>query len=344
MDTAKSWLLYTHTTADGTTTNIGQKLVRGAITNSTTLTFDRDSTGQTIDLTWYVVAYDDHTVQKGTQAFTTARDAEGRHDHERHDEQELRGGRRPAPGRQVGVHDRRQPGRGLDDARADVVDEPAHHARPDRLATADMGWFVVSIPTPAITVSPTSGLTPTEAGGTATFTVVLASRPTANVTFSLSSNDTTEGTVSPSSLTFTSANWSTAQTVTVTGVNDFLDDGNIAFSIVTAAATSSDAGYSGLDPSDVSATTTDDDVSGFTVTPTSGLTTTEAGGTATFSVVLTAQPTANVSTALTSSDTTEGTVSPASLTFTTANWNTAQTVTVTGATTSWTTATSPTAS
>ena len=118
--------------------------------------------------------------------------------------------------------------------------------------------------------------------------------------------------------------------MTVTGADDFLDDGDIAYSIMTAAASSSDVIYNGINPSDVSATTTDNDTSGFTVTPTCGLTTTEAGGTATFSVVLTAQPTANVSTALSTSDATEGTVSPASLTFTTANWNTAQTVTVTG--------------
>ena len=48
----------------------------------------------------------------------------------------------------------------------------------------------------AIIVTPTSGLTTTEAGGTATFTVVLSQQPTANVTIGLSSSDTTEGTVS----------------------------------------------------------------------------------------------------------------------------------------------------
>ena len=51
----------------------------------------------------------------------------------------------------------------------------------------------------------------TEAGGTATFTVVLNTQPTANVTIGLSSSDTTEGTVSPASLTFTTANWSSAR-------------------------------------------------------------------------------------------------------------------------------------
>ena len=93
--------------------------------------------------------------------------------------------------------------------------------------------------------------------------------------------------MSPASLTFTTANWNTAQTVTVTGVDDGLDDGDIAYSIVTAAATSSDGNYNGMNPSDVSVTNTDNDASGITVTPTSGLTTTEAGGTATFTVVLT---------------------------------------------------------
>ena len=180
------------------------------------------------------------------------------------------------------------------------------------------------------TVTPTSGLTTTESGGTATFTVVLNSQPTANVTLALSSSNTAEGTVSPASLNFTAANWNTAQTVTLMGVNDFVDDGNIAYTIVTAAAVSADGSYNGLDPANVSATNTDDDTAGFTVTPTSGLTTTEAGGTATFTLKLNSQPTANVTIGLSSSNTAEGTVSPASLTFTAANWNTAQTVTLTG--------------
>ena len=181
-----------------------------------------------------------------------------------------------------------------------------------------------------ITVTPIAGLTTTEAGGTATFTVVLTSQPTANVTIALSSSDTTEGTVAPASLTFTSVNWNIAQTVTVTGVDDLLDDGDVAYTIVTAAAVSADATYNGFNANDVAVTNTDNDASGITVTPTSGLTTTEAGGTATFTVVLTSKPTADVSIALSSSDATEGTVAPASLTFTSANWNAAQTVTVTG--------------
>src|SRR5260370_17145250 len=86
-----------------------------------------------------------------------------------------------------------------------------------------------------------------------------------------------------------------------------------------------------MNAADVSVTNTDNDTPGITVIPTSGLATTEGGGTAAFTVVLTSQPTANVTIGLSSSDLTEGTVAPASVTFTSANWNPAQTVTVRGA-------------
>ena len=77
---------------------------------------------------------------------------------------------------------------------------------------------------------------------------------------------------------------------------------------MTAAAVSTDPNYTGVNAADVAVTNTDNDIAGITVTPTAGLTTTEAGGTATFTVVLNTQPTADVTIALSSSDTTEGTV------------------------------------
>ena len=223
---------------------------------------------------------------------------------------------------------------GVDDATADgaiaysiVTTAASSDATYNNIAVADVAVTNNDNDVAGVTVTPTSGLVTTEAGGTATFSVVLTSQPTANVTINLSSNDTTEGTV-PASITFTTGNWNTAQTVTVTGVNDLLVDGSIAYTIITTAA-SSDATYNNIAVADVSVTNTDNDVAGVTVSPTSGLTTTEAGGTATFTIVLNTQPTANVTIGLTSSDLTEGTV-PANITFTTANWNTAQTVTVTG--------------
>lgn len=112
---------------------------------------------------------------------------------------------------------------------------------------------------PGILVSPTSGLVTTEAGGTATFTIKLATPPTADVTINLTSDDISEGTVSPTSVTFTPTNWNTAKTITVKGVNDSLVDGDIVYHIVTEAAISADPDYSGRDASDVTVTNRDND-------------------------------------------------------------------------------------
>jgi autotransporter-associated beta strand protein len=179
---------------------------------------------------------------------------------------------------------------------------------------------------PGITVTPTVGLTTTAAGGTATFTVTLNSQPTADVTIPLSSSGTGEGTLSLTTLTFTSSNWSTPQTVTVTGQDDGDAGEDVAYVIQTGKAVSTDLNYKNMDAADVSVT----NCARVRVSPTMGLTTAEDGGAATFTVVLTAPPTADVTIGLSSSNTNEGTVSPASLTFTSTNWNTPQTVTVTG--------------
>jgi hypothetical protein len=184
--------------------------------------------------------------------------------------------------------------------------------------------------TAGIIVKPTSGLTTKENGATATFTIVLQSKPTASVRIGVSSNRTSEGTVSPASLTFSTANWNAPQAVTVTGVDDAVQDGNQLYTIVTGAASSMDLKYNGVDPPDVSVTNIDDDSAGVTVVPPLTPTTTEKGGTASFTVALTSQPTATVTIALSSTNTGEGTVGTSSLTFTTANWAAAQTVTVTG--------------
>src|SRR5439155_24963850 len=125
-----------------------------------------------------------------------------------------------------------------------------------------------------------------------------------------------EGTPSVASLVFTSANWNVVQNVTVTGVDDVLDDGNIAYSIITAAAISADGSYSGFDASDVSLTNTDNDTAGITVSPTSGLVTSESGSSATFTVVLNTKPSADVIINLSSSYTTEGSLLTTVLTFT----------------------------
>jgi hypothetical protein len=181
------------------------------------------------------------------------------------------------------------------------------------------------------TVTPASGLATTEAGQTATFTVVLDSVPGASVTIPVSSTDPTEGTPSRTSLVFTTSNWSTPQTVTVTGVNDAIDDGSISYSIALAPAQSTDLAWNGYDPADVGITNSDDDTAGVVVAPTSGLVTSESGTTARFSIVLATQPLGSyVNIGLTCDDPTEGALSTATVSFDRTNWSVPQTVTVTG--------------
>ncbi len=179
-----------------------------------------------------------------------------------------------------------------------------------------------------ITVSFISGPT-TEAGGQASFTVVLTSQPYADVIVNFASNDSGEGTLTVNSLTFTAQNWNAPQTVTLTGVDDEFADGNQPYAIVFFSTTSTDATYAAITPADVTLTNTDDDSAGIAVSAVSGRTT-EAGGQATFTVVLNSEPFADVTVSLASDDLTEGTVAVGSLTFTAENWSTPQTVMVSG--------------
>lgn len=125
-----------------------------------------------------------------------------------------------------------------------------------------------------IRVSPTSGLVTTEAGGSACFTIVLNGRPSSDVTIALWSSDESEGTVSPKTVTFTPDTWSTPQVVTVTGVDDLLDDEVRQYTIATLPAVSTDAAYNGFDAENVSVSNTDDDPplapSGLSATAVSG--------------------------------------------------------------------------
>ena len=183
------------------------------------------------------------------------------------------------------------------------------------------------------TTSTTARVRTSEDGSTATVAVTLATEPTGNVRINVVSQDTAQGTASPSSLTFTSTNWNTAQTVTLTGVDDNpgVADGsqNYTVSLTVDTANTADSVYDALSAATIHARNLDDEA-GVEVSPTSGLVTTEGGGTATFTVRLLSAPEGDVTVPLASSDPGEGTVSTSSLTFTTGSWSTAQTVVVTG--------------
>ncbi len=165
-----------------------------------------------------------------------------------------------------------------------------------------------------------------------TYTVVLATQPTHNVIITPTSDTPAAATVSPGTLTFTTGTWNTAQTVTVTGVDDNVDQTGNGSATISHGATSTDAKYNGTSIANVTATVVDNDTAAVNLSPAT-VSVTEASGagrTDTYTVVLAARPTHNVTITPTSDTPAAATVSPGTLTFTTGTWNTAQTVTVTG--------------
>ena len=173
--------------------------------------------------------------------------------------------------------------------------------------------------------------TVSEAGTTTSFTVVLDSQPSGNVVFDVASSDTGEASVSVAQLTFTNVDWATPQTVTVTGVDDSLDDGdqNSTVTLAINAGSTVDSSYDALANQTVAVTTVDDDGPGFTISATTA-TVSEAGTTATVTVVLDSQPVSDVVISVTSPDTGEVAVGSAQVRFTNSNWDTPQNVVVTG--------------
>lgn len=181
--------------------------------------------------------------------------------------------------------------------------------------------------TAGVTVSK-SAVSVTEGGTSDTYTVVLNSQPTANVTVSVA-HDTITGdaqvSISPTTLTFTTANWNTPQTVTVTAVDDVMSEGAHTGIIAHGA---SGGGYDAISIASVTANITDNDIPGID-TDTSGFSDITEGASSSYTVVLLTQPASDVVISLINNAQTDATVSPVSLEFTSANWNSPQTVTVT---------------
>ena len=180
---------------------------------------------------------------------------------------------------------------------------------------------------PGVTITQSSGSTNvTEGGANDTYTIVLDSQPTSNVTVNIATGG--EASTNFSSVTFTPSNWFTAQTVTVSAVNDARIEGNHSDTI-THTVNSADPGYNGLSVGSVNVNITDNDSAGLIVTQTGGATNVvEGGATDSYSIRLTAQPENNVTVTIGHSGG-QVTTSASQLIFTPTNWNVNQNVTVT---------------
>ena len=171
-----------------------------------------------------------------------------------------------------------------------------------------------------------TGVTVTEGDAAgSSYTVKLATEPSDTVIVTISGHDGTDLTLSGTTLTFTTTNWATAQTVTVEGGQD--DDG--AADTATLTHTASGGDYAGITV-DLPVTVTDDDTAGVVLSET-GVTVTEGDATgSSYTVALATKPSGSVSVAITGHAGTDLTLDKTTLTFTVDNWATAQTVTVEG--------------
>ena len=173
-------------------------------------------------------------------------------------------------------------------------------------------------PTGSLTFSPTS-VTVVE-GEDATYTVRLGTAPTGTVTVTPLS-DNGDVTFAPATLTFTTGNWSSPKTVTVSAAMDV--DGTDDTATISHSA--SGGGYGSV-TGNVVVTVTDNDVPRLLFSTTSLLVT--EGGSTTYRVRLGMMPSGTVTVTPSRTGFSDVTFAPATLTFTTGNWNSWQTVTV----------------
>jgi hypothetical protein len=222
----------------------------------------------------------------------------------------------------------------------DLLDGPQNYTVSGTISSNDAVYQSLTVPTisatnqdtdvAAIIVQPSSGLNTTELGASDVFNVRLSAAPLSNVVLNIVSSDPSEGSVNVNQLTFTPLNWNDTQVVRVTGVNDSLVDGSIAYQINVSVDASSDAAFRSLPASSVAVTNADDDVPSLIVSQPNRTFTTELGGTASFTTRLATQPSGTVTVSVVSDDASEARVSPTSITFNSSNWNQPQTITITG--------------
>ncbi len=137
-------------------------------------------------------------------------------------------------------------------------------------------------------------------GGSTTYTVVLASQPTADVTVALATSSGSDVSVNASSLTFTASNWDDEQTVTVSAAQD--DDHLDETATIGHAVSSADGDYDGIRMASVGVSVIDDEDVPVTVTFDQAAHPVTEGSAVTVTVTLSADPERRVVIPLTKSE------------------------------------------
>ena len=171
-----------------------------------------------------------------------------------------------------------------------------------------------------------SAFTITEGDGTGqSYTVALATQPSAEVTVAISGQASTDLVLDKDNLTFSTSNWSSPQTVTVTASDDA---DALTDPAVTLTHRASGGDYGSV-AKDLVVTITEDDTTGLVISQ-SAFTITEGDGTGqSYTVALATQPSAEVTVAISGQASTDLVLDKDNLTFSTSNWSSPQTVTVT---------------
>ena len=215
-----------------------------------------------------------------------------------------------------------------DDAKVDQASY-AHSAASDDgdydgIAVAAVSVTVTENDTAGVQISETALTVPE--GDSRTYTVVLTSLPSDSVTVSIAHAGDADISVDDDELVFTTADWDQLQTVTVSAAHD--DDARVDTASFSHTAASLDPDYDGaaIATLTVSVETTEDETAGVQVTPTN--LTIDEGGSESYQVVLTSEPSDPVTITLTHSGSGDVSTPTTSLTFQPTTWDDAQTVTL----------------
>jgi hypothetical protein len=115
---------------------------------------------------------------------------------------------------------------------------------------------VIQVAENGVAITQDGGTAVTEGGASDTYTIVLTSQPTADVTITLTPDAQVQ--VSSPTVTFSSTTWNVPQTITISAVDDNKVEGK-HYGTVHHTASSADPNYDGIAIANVTATITDND-------------------------------------------------------------------------------------
>lgn len=182
----------------------------------------------------------------------------------------------------------------------------------------DVAGFTMGAPT----VNPVA-----ENGGTSEVSLVLTSEPVDDVILDIAASVASKFTVNATSFTFTNTNWNTPQTLQLSAIDNNVAAGDVAVIFTVTPNGTSSAEYTGVVAQQFTVTRQDNDAAAIQIQNVSSNTVVE-GASQTYEVVLTSEPSTELTLDITSDP--KFTNTPSTLTFngTTSLWNTPQVVTI----------------